>query len=124
MAATGVDEDGGHGHAEGCESLLRIHVGADGEGRSDEGTGVSVDTGGTAEGTNAEDGELHATTDKETSCQVAHDEAGEETREHGGAGAGVPVQLVHDLEARIEREQKNLPPLNHGSFCGASPYTA
>ena len=31
-------------------------------------------------------------------------------------GAGVPVQLVHDLEARIEREQKNLPPLNHGSF--------
>ena len=31
-------------------------------------------------------------------------------------GAGVPVQLVHDLEARIEREQKNLPPLNHGLF--------
>ena len=112
----GVDEDRGHGHAEGGEGLLRVHAGAHGEGRSDEGAGVGVDAGSAAEGANAEDGELHATTDEKTSCHVAHDEARDEAGEHGGAGAGVPVQLVHDLEARIEREQKNLPPLNHGSF--------
>ena len=110
----GVDQDGRHGHTEDGERLLRVHAGAHGEGRGDQRTGVSIDTGRATEGADAEDGELHGAADVETGSHVAHDEARDEAGEHGGAGAGVPVQLVHDLEAGVQGEQDNLPPSNHG----------
>ena len=60
----GVDENGSDRYADGGKSRLGIHACAHGKGGGDQSAGVGIDTRGAAKGTNAQDGELHATADK------------------------------------------------------------